>query len=191
MKAIRSKQDVVLVAVLFASIFGFAYLVLFVSGWWLLSAPIYGLVALFFAIWISTGKIPKATKEDGITIPTRLLTVGGELKACTVILRPERIIVRASGSYTDIPMEAMTTIMFEDKTTDGLPMAGFGIDFDDSGSSARVMFFNEGVFSVRRTRKIVTAIQTSHQVWRQVHDGDMLSMIDVSAIKNSAVHRLP
>lgn len=85
----------------------------------------------------------------------------------------------------------MSTLMFEDKTTDGLPMAGFGVDYRDSQGSARVMFFNEGMFSVGRTRKIVNSIQTTHKVWQQTHEGNDLSIIDVTAIKNSAVHRLP
>ena len=145
--------------------------------------------------WIGSGKVPAVKSEGGTTIATSLLTVGGTLKSCTVIVQPERILVKSKGGVTEIQMGALSTVMFEDKTTEELPMAGFGIDYRDSEGSARVMFFNQGAFAVRRTRKTITLIQTAHKDWLQGHKGDTLSVVDVSAIKkqiaNSVVHRLP
>jgi hypothetical protein len=195
MIGIKSKQDAVVAVVFIAFLLGFLYLVFFVSGWWILSAPAYGLVALFLSSWIGTGKVPKTPKEEGITVDTRILTVGGESKPCTVIVRTDRIIVKSIGNNTEIPMETLSTVMFEDKTTDGLSMAGFGIDYCDSDGPARVMFFNQGAFSVRRTHKIVALIQTTHQNWSQANNVNSLPVIDVSALKkqvaDSVVHRLP
>ena len=194
MTGIKSKRDVVVSLLLIAFLLGFLYLVFFISGWWALSAPVYWLVAMFLSACIASGKIPKIEREVGTSIHTRILTVGGDSKPCVIIVRPTVILIKSKGNLTKIPMHSLATVMFEDKSVSDMSMAGFGIDYRDSTGTARVMFFNQGPFSVRRTRKSVALIQDTHQNWCRTNRSDAVTVIDVSASKkqiaNSVVHRV-
>lgn len=130
---------------------------------------------------------------QGTVIRTFLLNHQCEQVPCKLTIRPSELVVTSSGiPDIHIAMERINTVMFEDKSTPKMSMAGFGIDYVDHGP-ARLMFFNTGLFPVRKTRKTVEAIQTAHREWVKGSAVDALQVIDVNATKkrtaNSVIHR--
>lgn len=191
MTGIKSKRDVYCLLILLVCLVGFIYLIVTVSAWWILSAPLYWVVSLMLAVLLSGGKFPKAEKLEGILVPTKLLTQGDGLKACTLCIQDDKLVIRPQG--IEIKMEQLSQVMFEDKSQGGESMAGFGIDYEDSIGSASLIFFNTGLGSVRRTKKIVQKIRDTHAKYYAGWRVEPLDHIDVSALKMavaaSPVHR--
>jgi hypothetical protein len=216
-KYLKTKQDQLFAALMAAFTIGFLCLLVLSSWVWLLSAPIYFPLAVAVSLVLVGGKLP-TKRTDVETIHTDLLTVGGFRKPCTINVYPDKIIVTSKlmgtaqqradaiiqekkegrflmlghGIDATIPLGSISAILFEDKSEDELSMAGFGIDYSDHGP-ARLMFFNQGMLSVGKTRKAVKMIQDAHQAWFKGCEVDPISVIDVSSLKkkaaNSAVHR--
>lgn len=197
MYGIKKPGDGKMLVLFLLSLAGFIYLL--TQSWlWLLFAPVYWFLTTMGSLYLVTGKIPQGTrapmKELGIVIKTTLLTVGGDRKACDVIVRESEIVVKSRGiADIHIAMERLTALMFEDKSTPEMSMAGFGIDYVDRGP-ARLMFFNDSWFPVHNTRKAVSLIQNAHHAYFKGCDVAPLNFIDVSTLKkqaaNSAVHRI-
>jgi len=191
MAYVQTKQDKAVGWLLLLCVIGFCFL-LYQSLWWILSLPLYGLFSLGLCLFLVTGKLPETERLPRQKIRTKLFTPAGELKACTVCIYDSELIIQPGA--TVIRMEAISEIMFEDKSTDELDMAGFGIDYEDSMGSARVMFFNSGGGSVWLTQRMIKKIQTAHKKWFDGCRVDPLAVVDAGeplrVYRALTVHRL-
>lgn len=182
----KSKKDVISAVSMFVWFLGFVYLVFWQSAWWMVSAPIYGFVALSASVLVAGDSLRLPPNlHKGIEIKTQLLTVGDEKKNCTLIVCKDHLaistgkvsILAASAEWEAegkpgnpfkyrekmsaplvVPLAAITGFLLQKMPS----FTGFGIDYTDEGGKARLMFVNMGDSQGKRTRKILKAIQDAY-----------------------------
>lgn len=152
----KTKKDVGSIVIMMFCLIGI--IVSFVAG-----GPLVGLVSIlgFFLLSLilhslmMTGKLP--ARPEGLFINTLLLTTDGTFRRVELVIHPERIVCE----HIVIPMENLSQVLFEDKEGG----SGFGIDYEDGESSARLMFFFKDFRPAHKVRKSVEAIQKAHAEW--------------------------
>lgn len=169
-------------------------IMLFVSWSWLWALPVY--FYLMFKLVDKEQKYESKIETLPASINTHLVTVGHGMNPCILVVKEDCLLVTGNGYYTKIPMESIEQVLFENKSTKDLDMAGFSVDYRDSNGPARVMFWNDGNHCwnpVSKTRKHVSVIKNAHKAWYAGTTVPELDVHDVGKIKlqaaNECVHR--
>jgi len=190
MKGFKSSKDVIGAAILLLSAAGFFY-TLYLSLWNILWAPVW-IVVLHFIFKSLTPRTPGvANKSQSVSFCSHLLTVGGKLKTCIVCVKHDEITIHPQG--ITVPMGNITDILFEDKSTDEISLAGFCLDFIDATEGpSQITFVNQGWGPLRKTKADMAIIQDAHSRWIAGSNREELVVVDVGEFQkqqmDSAAH---
>jgi hypothetical protein len=162
------------------------------------------MIAEYLADCAAKAAKAKVTPYKKEIIETRIVTVGGHTKKATITLleggikvswKKDNIFSKTEINEINIPFETLSNLNFEDKTTDGHSMAGFGIAYHDGESSAQVIFFENGWSPVRKARKAAEKIESAYKKFFAGCKVEPLEIIDVNQVRekaaNNVVHRTP
>lgn len=180
---------------------------------WFMVIPFCSLLWLIIEAAIYTQEV--ANRKKIVSIQTNLVTVGLDKKPCTILIYPDKILITSrhqrtseqnlaayrankargiqigllQGIDAEIPLSSISDLLYE--ASQKVEGAQFGIDYEDEYGSATVLFWNEGIGSVRRTKRIIKEIQAAHQRVTE----QQLVVIDRLELNNmlgsQIVHRMP
>ena len=101
MACFKTKKDVAFVSLLIPFLLGFIYLVFWQSTWWILSAPLYGMLSIAVALFaVDMRPMPRA--NVGTDVQTCILTAGEEKKSCTLVICKDYLAVETRAGLAQI-----------------------------------------------------------------------------------------